>query len=823
MRPPPGAWRLLVPALLGWAAGAGAIALPGTAVLLALVASLCGALAGAAVGLRMRRARRVVSSPAGLSARRGAVSGAVLVATALLALLGARIAVAEHVRADPVLADAAARGVAVEVEARLAGFPHTKRSPLGDRSWVRAAARVPRGEVPVLLWLDGAPEPGWAPGIAVSVRGRPERLAPTSSEAFGLSGASVRAVASRSPGETLGNRVGAAAAAVRERLRAQAETVTGAELVPGFAVGDTALVGEGLDRAMRESSLTHLTAVSGANCALVTGGALWLLGRLGAGRRVRLLAAGVGLLLFVVLVGPDASVQRAAVMAGVLLVSGFGGKRAAALSSLGVAVVVLLLTDPWQGLQPGFALSVAATAGILLLAPSIASRLRRRARLPPLLALPVAVALAAQLACGPLLLLLQPGIPAVGVLANVLAAPAAPLGTGMGLAAGLFGPLSSPLAHAAVVLASVPARWVGATAQVSASVPLARWHWPEGWPGALLLAACEAGLLLAWALRRGHLGLPGGARVRRRAPWAPEPAVPLGIRIATAGLACGAAGLFVAITLVAPLTDRLGAPNGWAVVACDVGQGDALLLRDPARPAEVMLVDTGDDPIALLGCLDRFGVRRIGLLVLTHDDRDHVGALPAVIDRVDAALLSPTVRGEQTGSREVVRRLRGAGVRFRFGAAGEGWSPSEGLAWRLLAPAGGSPPADRNAASLVLAVRAGPVRALLLADTGLEEQRALLRNAAERPETAGLLRAEVLKVAHHGSRDQDPRLPSAVGAEWALVSVGAENRYGHPAAETLAAAARAGARVLRTDSAGAIALIPQPGGSIRAWVERGGG
>ena len=144
-------------------------------------------------------------------------------------------------------------------------------------------------------------------------------------------------------GEMIRERIGEAAAALRSGLRERSEAVPGAALVPGFAVGDTALVGDDLDRAMTESSLAHLTAVSGANCALVTGAVIWLLGRLGAGRRLRAVAAGCGLALFVVLVGPDPSVQRAAVMAAVLLASGFGGKRATALPSLGLAVIALTL------------------------------------------------------------------------------------------------------------------------------------------------------------------------------------------------------------------------------------------------------------------------------------------------------------------------------------------------------------------------------------------------------------------------------------------------------------------------------------------------
>ena len=279
----------------------------------------------------------------------------------------------------------------------------------------------------------------------------------------------------------------------------------------------------------------------------------------------------------------------------------------------------------------------------------------------------------------------------------------------------------------------MPARWVAATAEVTATLPLARWSWPQGWAGALLLAGCQLALLLAWALHRGHLGLPGGVRTPRRAPWQPAAPPPIRIRAAVAMLSCAAIGVVVAITCITPLGERLRTPGDWAVVACDIGQGDAMLLRDPARPDEVMLVDTGDDPEKLAVCLDRFDVHRIALLVLSHDDRDHVGALATIVDRVDAALIAPPAREQFDEVREVVRQLESAGVPARIatagmrsGAAAARPAPGDGLRWEVLAPDPAADPVDTNAASIVLRVAAGATRVLLLGDTGLDEQLALL-------------------------------------------------------------------------------------------------
>ncbi|WP_205547698.1 ComEC/Rec2 family competence protein [Leucobacter sp. wl10] len=806
--PPPGTWRLFGPALLAWGCAAVAILHPGSGRVLAVAAGASGALllvlAWAPRETALRRAAR-------LGLRHGAIACAVLL------LLGASIEGAERVRSDPGLARAAEQQRSLELDVVLRGFPQVRASSGDPRAWAEAGVRTPGGEVPVVLWLSGeetdsVSAESWAPGTRLQVRGGPVELEAGSAAAYGVR--VERAEAAPDGGGAAGWVAGAGrvAASLRAQLREAAAAVPGAELVPGFAVGDTALVDESLERRMQQSSLLHLVAVSGANCALVTGAIVRFSAVLGVGRRLRIVLAGAALGAFVFVVGPDASVQRAALMAAVVLVSGFGGKRAVALPALGAAVIALLLLDPWQALQPGFALSVAATAGILLLVPGIERGLSRLLPLPRWLVLPVAVALAAQLACGPLLVLLQPGIPAVGILANVLAAPAAPLGTGLGLMALLLLPASEALGGAATVLAGLPARWVAATAEVSAQLPLARWPWPEGWPGALLLAAVQAAALVSWwiASRRIRLREDRGSG---RLPWRGRRPLSARGRAIAAVLLCAAAGAFAGPTVVAPLVSGADAPRDWSVVACDVGQGDAILLRDPARPERVALVDTGDDAELLRACLDRFGVRSIALLVLTHDDRDHAGALGAAADAAEAALVAPD-NSEDGADRPVLAQLDAAGIPYRAVTAGMTGAEG-GLSWEALAPAPDRTPADTNAASVVLLVRAGELPVLMLGDTGEEEQRAL--------RAAGTaVRASVAKVAHHGSRDQDPALAEAVGAEVALVSVGVGNGYGHPTAEALDAYVAAGSRPLRTDRHGSIAIAGAPG-SLRIWVERAAG
>lgn len=791
-----------------WGLAAMLIHWPGRARWVGVGLVLCVSAGWVVIAVRRGRTRR----PTARVTLRRPLVGTALLWCALLVLLCARITTLEHARdtGGEALNDVLAASEAVTVT--LSGFPAvTTGMDGGERGWVRGRANA----VPVMLWLPEAAPHGWALGTQIEVSGSAMRGPPASRSAYEIRVRSFHEVRPDHP--TAAQRAGAFAADLRVGLTRAAASAPGAALVPGFAVGETSLVTEALELKLQDASLTHLIAVSGSNCALLTGAALWVSSRLGVGRRGRQVLAAACLGGFVLVVGPDASVQRAAVMATVVLVSGFGGKRAQALPALGLAVVVLVLGDPWQAMQAGFALSVVATGGIVLWGAPVASWLQVHARFPRWVALPVSVALVAQLACAPLLLLLQPGLPAAGVLANLIAAPAAPMGTAIGLVALVLLPLHRGLGGAAVWLAAWAGRWVEAAADVSVALPGARWHWPGGVAGALTLLFVIG--LLAWA----YAVSAGVIRFRTRRPPQQQPGRPgtalpwrassttmdtqaRGARV-FAGLSVGiGAGIFAALVIVVPVTTRIGVPDDWFVVACDIGQGDAFLLRDPESPSEVMLIDTGDDAVGLDRCLKTFGVRRVSTLVLTHDDRDHVGAMPRVLDRVDSALIAaPTV--EQRDSRPVEDMLSAAGVPFEIGSTG--MRGGVGVTWEVLAPDATVPQSEANAVSLVIRATVSGVSILFLGDTGEREQRTL---SSEYPD----LTADIVKLAHHGSKDQFVEFYLDLGSLATLVSVG-ENRYGHPNPGVLKSIQASGSVILRTDELGSVAMSVRDG-RLERWA-----
>ena len=560
---------------------------------------------------------------------------------------------------------------------------------------------------------------------------------------------------------------------LRDAVAGTSEDVQG--LLPALVVGDTSEMPNLLTADLRESGLAHLTAVSGANVAMVVGAAL-LFARW-AGLRAYPLV-GVGLLVvcwFVLLARPQPSVLRAAVMGSIaLLAVGLAG-RAHAARSLLAAVVLLLLVDPWLARSWGFALSVAATAGLVLLARRWSEQLPQS--WPRAVREATAVAFAAQVATLPLVMALSGQIALLSVVANVLATPAVPVATVLGALAAAVSPASSEAAAALAWLAQWPTMWVASVARRAASSPLATVPWPDGWLGAILGTAL---IVLAWLVLRWG---------RRRGWWR---------RRVVTGLA-GVVVVALAAYLVGP---GRWPPAGWVLVACDVGQGDALVVN--LGEGAAMVVDAGPDAALVGRCLDRLGVSAVPLLVLTHFHADHVGGVSGIGAGRDVGtvLVSPV---REPPDQVAAISDWAAGSRVIEAVPGQVGSWGDAT-WRVLWP--NEPVPDdgslANNASIVLLVEVSGVSMLLTGDIEPAAQGALL----DELEASGHVPdVDVLKVPHHGSPHQDGELLTVVHAEVALVSVGEGNTYGHPAPDVLAGLERAGAAVARTDLDGSVAVV----------------
>jgi competence protein ComEC len=268
-------------------------------------------------------------------------------------------------------------------------------------------------------------------------------------------------------------------------------------LLSGMVTGDTTGLEESLEAAMKTTGTTHLTAVSGANCSIILGGLVLLARSFRLARGLAAIVALGGLAAFVLMVGPDASVLRAAVMGAIGLAALSGGRRGRSLGFLCLAVTGLLILDPSLGTSMGFLLSVLATLGIVLLARPIASW--APAWVPSWLASAIAVPLAAQLLCSPVIVALQPQFSSYSLLTNIAVAPFVAPVTILGTLAVPLVPLLPWLAVVPLAIAGASAEIVAATARFFAGLPGAALPWPEGPTGiATMILWSVVTILLVW-------------------------------------------------------------------------------------------------------------------------------------------------------------------------------------------------------------------------------------------------------------------------------------------------------------------------------------
>ena len=615
-----------------------------------------------------------------------------------------------------------------------------------------------------------------------------------------------------------------AVARAREALRGVSSWLPSdaAGLLPGMAVGDTAALPADLEEAMRTAGLGHLTAVSGANFTVVLGAALVLARCWRAPRWLAVGASAVALGGYFLVVGPEPSVARAAVMGTVGLLALTAGRPGRSCSALAAAVLVMVLLDPALATGLGFLLSVTATLGIALIGPPLSRALAHR--LPGWLALSIAVPLSAQLLCGPIVVLIQPQFLTLSLAANIAVAPLVPFVTIAGTLALALCTCCPPLAVACAAPGGAAAQGVAAVARAVASIPGAALPWPDGALGAAAMAGVSGvNLAVVWALfvpsgrarsaaalraateaielvlaRHGTVR-PGGA--------APGAARQEGVRRRLAG---GAAALVLVAALLAAV--RVAAATqgleGWHVTLCDVGQGDAVVLATGERSAVV--VDSGPDPRLIDSCLDAIGVTTVEVYVITHFHADHYGGTAGVLaGRAVHRALVPAAAG--TPPAAVREQLAAAGVPIVAAGAGErgGAGP---VSWRVLWPA--EPPAvlkapaesiEQNNASLVLDVDWDRIPQAGILLTGDLEEDAAARLLAREP---GLVRSPppVLKIAHHGARNGGTDIINALRPRIALVSAGRDNDYGHPHPDIVAALERRGTETVRTDESGSVQL-----------------
>lgn len=497
---------------------------------------------------------------------------------------------------------------------------------------------------------------------------------------------------------------------VRAALREKTTAVGGdsAALIPGMVIGDTSLQSSALSKVMLDAGLSHLTAVSGANFAIVSAFLFAIIGFFLPNRRLQVLITICALIIFVLLVRPTPSVLRAGVMAAVFLVAKLSGRRNIGINSLAAAIAILLLINPFQAFEAGFILSVLATSGLLFLAPKIAALIPGPKVLGELVSIPTA----ATLFCAPYLMLISGGLNLGTILLNILVAPVVPFVTILGFVATLLVIPFSDLARIFLELANLGTSWIVYVASWSDSMPS-------------LVTSPLALLLIGSALAIYKL-------FNRRV-----------------------ALVVITLAILFSSSQRFIFPgNEWKIGQCDVGQGDALLVNLGGSSA--ILFDAGPDPRLLDRCLDLFEVRRLPLVVISHRHADHYQGLAGIGNREVGEIWSnQKTELLNKASHRVVR----SGLRSQIGTATVEifWPETGEESFDALAGDG----SGENNRSVVAVVEIEQVKVLV---TGDIEPGAQLELMGELP------KSDVIKVPHHGSKFQESEF--FAGASIFLISVG---------------------------------------------------
>ena len=545
----------------------------------------------------------------------------------------------------------------------------------------------------------------------------------------------------------------------------------------------------GVKESFRNAGMSHLLAISGLHVGIVLALALGIgSATLGNGNPLVIFGAMATVWVYAVVSGLDPPVVRAAIMGSLALAQGLTGRGMRGVTALVLAAGVMVCADPTLLTSLSFQLSFTAMAGVIVGLPLITLFSRAVATISggsnswasrwpqyglTLLMASMVISTTTTLATVPLIAMHFGEIPLMSVPATILAMPAMPVALVSAAATAAAGVAVPWLAPALGVLAWAPVAWIIQVAEMMPPVMA-----PADWVTPTFAVTWYAGLTVLLLLASSRRARRIAAGWRRGPRWRPSGFV---------GVTVGVAPVVVLGVIL--LTGQLSATRADGMLhvhVLDVGQGDAILLV--TAQGRQVLVDGGPDPREALLALGRRlppGDRALDAVVVTHLDSDHAGGLIGVLDRYDAEVV---VQGPTSPDSALFHQWESVLDQrqhhmVQVGAGHHIQLDSDVLMEVLYPPLGKVPSridGNTNNLSVVIRLVYGEVSFLLTGDVEEDVERYLLDTLGHE------LRSDVLKVAHHGSHSSTSvSFLRAVSPVSAVISAGADNRYGHPHPEVM--------------------------------------
>ncbi|MFT4147502.1 MAG: DNA internalization-related competence protein ComEC/Rec2 [Micrococcaceae bacterium] len=535
-------------------------------------------------------------------------------------------------------------------------------------------------------------------------------------------------------------------------------------LLPGFLYGETSQHSTQLKETFRITGLSHISAVSGANCALILliTATLFQLHRFPV--VVRCVFQLVVLAIFIALVRAEASALRAGIMAALALVWTVTDRKINFYHALACTILLVVIYDPWISTNFGFLLSCTASLALVVSTQTCAKALK----LPAKLAFPLAVPIVTQVWCLPLLVLFSDGIPLYSIPANILIVPAVSVISIIGYLVFIV-PVSCNIF---AVFLDFFSNYIVTVSQFFTQLPAATLAFPKGFLGFLTILALYTVIFI---LHKKCIIFRKTLLAMMFVLW----------------VCCQLFHENFFNTTVLQTGD---------IVQCDIGQGDAYLIA--TKPHHALMFDVGPEQGKVSNCLKYFHIETIDLLIITHFHDDHFGALDQVLETVTIGeVFLPSNATPEPLAQETLDKFENQQIpthRVHAGLQGH----HHNVSWNVLWPEIHNDSEENiNNTSLVLSTRiaseTGEVSALFTGDSEEEVHQALSKTIQPH---------DILKVPHHGSKTTSPELFRQVQPQLALISAGKHNKHKHPHPSIIQLLEQQQVHIVRSDEKGSTVI-----------------